>query len=195
MCPQFSREMKTEELLEDFAATIRKRTIVKRYNDNNPHGTYIVNGTANSFRNTSPIILLPFCIKNPLCIYRMQNQCDFSLDECKSDHTKDLIEILNDMHFSYYFNTNFEDVQRSIEKYVQKYGNLQSCVTICCPQEMLHIENEFINYINLYQIPVLVFFVGNYEGCRINGLRTRDFSGQTQVDIPVFRQTLKDLFL
>ena len=187
--------MKTEALLEDFAATLGKRITVKRYNDSNPYGTYIANGTANSFRNTSPIVLLPFCIKHPLCVYRMQNECDFSLEECKSDPTKDLVKNLDGMHFSYHFNTNFEDVQKSIEKHIQDYGHLQSCVTVCCPQEMLHIENEFVRYVKFYQVPVLIFFVGNYEGCRINGLRARDFSGQTQIDIPAFKQTLRALFL
>ncbi len=184
-----------EKLLEDFAISLGKRVSVRRYNGSNFYGTYIVNGTETSFKNTSPIVLLPFCIKNPSCTYRKEKTCDFSLEECKSDQTKGLIEILNNMHFSYYFNTDFEDVQKSIKKHAQNYGNLESCITVCCPNEMLHIENEFANYIKLLQIPVLLFFVGNYKKCRIDGLSARYFNGQTQIDTKAFNQTIRDLFL
>ena len=183
-----------EKLLEDFATSLGKRVSVRRYDDSNFYGTYIANGTETSFKNTSPIVLLPFCIKKPNCAYRKEKKCDFSLEECASDQTKDLIGILNDMHFPYYFNTDFEAVQKSIKKHVQDHGNLKSCITVCCPNEMLRIENEFVDYIKLFQIPILLFFVGDYEGCRINGLHVRDFSGQTQIDTKAFNQTIRDLF-
>ena len=183
-----------EKLLEDFATSLGKRVSVKRHNDSNLYGTYIANGTETSFKNTSPIVLLPFCIKKPSCAYRKKEECDFSLEECASDQTKDLIGILDERHFSYYFNNDYEDVQKSIKKHAQDYGNLESCITVCCPNEMLHIENEFVNYIKLLQIPILLFFVGDYEDCRINGLRVRDFNGQTQIDTQAFNQTIRDLF-
>lgn len=184
-----------EKLLEKFAIGLEKRVSVKRYNDNNTYGTYITNGTETSFKNTSPIVLLPFCIKTPDCVYRKRSECDFSLEKCKSDQTKNLVEIFKDMHFSYYFDTNFDDVQNSIKKHIEDHGKPESCITVCCPNEMLHIENEFVGYIEQLQIPVLLFFVGNYEKCRIDGLRARDFNGQTQIDIKAFRQTIRDLFL
>ena len=182
------------KLLEDFASSLGKRVSVRKYKDSNPYGTYIANGTETDFKNTLPIVLLPFCIKNPSCAYRKEEECDFSLEECALDQTKDLIRILNDRNFSYYFNTDFDDVQKSIRKHAENYGNLKSCITVCCPNEMLHIENEFVDYIKLLQIPILLFFVGNYEDCRINGLRVRDFSGQTKIDTKAFNQTIKDLF-
>ena len=184
-----------EKLLRDFATSLGKRVSVRRYNDSNFYGTYIANGTETSFKNTLPIVLLPFCIKDPSCAYRKEKKCDFSLEECASDQTKDLIEILNDVHFSYHFNTDFEDVQNSIKKYMGDSGKPDSCITICCPKEMLHIESEFANYIKLLQIPVLLFFVGNYEKCRIDGLSARYFNGQTQRDTKAFNQTIRDLFL
>ncbi len=159
-------------------------------------GVYILGGNLRQVQDSrNPLALLPFCIKDPNCAHRREVECDFSLSSCENDQTKIICEILQEKHIPPYFVNGFGDVQKAVDRfYAEKGQSLDLCIAICCPRDLIEVKNEVHAYVTRYNAPLVTFFVTNYEGCKIDGKSSREFEGQTKVNIEQLRRVLNQYF-
>jgi len=151
---------------------------------------YLVNGSFEKFKQINTerlLVFLPYCLKPIDCEHRLKYSCNPSCDRCVMGSIVRFLKARNiEPNFIIY---DDKDVPKGIKNHIKKFGKIDGGVCILCPEAA--IENR--RFIFEYDVPVLMFFIDDFEECDFKKANLGKFWGKTSFDFGLFKRIFKIL--